>query len=293
MRKVIPKEVSVIIPCKNEKEYIRRTITAMRDSQYGSLVEIIVVDDGSSDGCCEGLENLHPRLKVLRTPGRGVSYARNLGAKAAQGGILVFCDANLVPEDNWLKVILQVFEDPQVRVQAPYISNIKDPRTGGYGLTLNERLETVWLGKVTQITPVPILPSTCLAIYKDDYFQVGGFDEGFRVLGHEDVELSIRLWLQGYPLYINPHTRIHHVFRTVKPYDFSWEHYVYNVIRLACLHFNVQRLQKTLELFQGMGQFTRLVAETMLSDVWAKREKFLQSRKFDDDWYMARFHIKF
>ncbi|HHU32460.1 MAG: glycosyltransferase family 2 protein [Zhaonellaceae bacterium] len=288
-----PKDLTVIIPCKNEKKYLHSTLKSILDAEHGQLLEIIVVDDGSTDGCCAGLTDMFPQVKLLKTPGIGVSYARNLGAKGAQGKIFVFCDANIQVEKDLFIKLLAGFENPDVKVQAPYLSDIQNPATGGFGMTLNNHLDGVWLGQVHKLTEVPVLPSTCLAVYADVYWQVGGFDEGFRILGHEDVELSIRLWLCGYSLWLNPFTRIKHIFRSEKPYYFQRKHWVYNVIRLSCLHFNTKRIAKTLNLFKNHDYFIPLVSEIMTSDVWEVRKKLEALRKHDDDWYMSRFGIPF
>lgn len=293
MGKLEAKDLSVIIPCKNEKKYLSSTLHSILRAEDGQQVELIVVDDGSTDGCCEGLGADFPTVKLLQTPGVGVSYVRNLGAKAALGKVLVFCDANIEVEKDLFSKLLQGFEQESVRVQAPYLSDIANPATGGFGMTLNERLEGVWLGQVFELTEVPVLPSTCLAINADDYWEVGGFDEGFQILGHEDVELSIRLWLCGYSLWLNPMTRIKHIFRSEKPYYFQRKHWVYNVIRLSCLHFNTNRIAKTLKLFTDQSYFISLISEIMTSDVWERRKQLEALRKYDDDWYMSRFGIPF
>jgi len=291
--KVEAQDLSVVIPCKNEKKHLRFTLNSILQAEYGQQVELIVVDDGSTDGCCEVLSADFPTIKLLQTPGAGASYARNLGAKAAQGKVLVFCDANIEVENDLFSKLLQGFEQENVRVQAPYVSDMTNPATGGFGMTLNERLEGVWLGQVFDLTEVPVLPSTCLAIYAEDYWQVGGFDEGFRILGHEDVELSIRLWLCGYSLWLNPFTRIKHLFRSEKPYYFKRTHWVYNVLRLSCLHFNKKRIAKALKLFYNHSYFIPLVSEIMTSDVWERRKQLETLRKYDDEWYMSRFGIPF
>lgn len=293
MGKILPPLVSIIIPCKNEKKHLTTTLQAIRSSRLGDLPEVIVVDDGSTDGCCANLEQRDLQVQLLSTPGVGVAYARNLGAKKAAGELLLFCDANIIPEADWLEKLLEAFTDPNIKVQAPYISDLANPGSGGYGLTLNNRLEVMWLGKVAELTAVPLLPSTCLAIYKKDYFAVGGFDEGFRILGHEDVELSIRLWLCGYQLYINPFTRVKHVFREQKPYYFGMDHWVYNVLRMACLHFKPARIAKALDVFKGYAGFSTVTAQLLLSDVWQVREHLAGLKKYDDDWFCQKFNIPF
>ncbi|MDS1030182.1 glycosyltransferase [Bacillota bacterium LX-D] len=292
MARFLPQDLSVVIPSKNEKD-LKNTLLSLRSAKFGEKVELIVVDDGSTDGSCKDLFCIEPSVHILTTSGKGVSYARNLGARAARGKILVFCDANLIALPNLFEEILKAFENEQILVQAPYISDIANPDAAGFGMTLNQNLEGVWLGRCDDLTPVPILPSTCLALHSDIYWQVGGFDEGFKILGHEDVELSIRLWLCGHTLYLNPFTGIKHLFRALKPYYFSREHYVYNIIRLACLHFNTARITKTLNLYANNAYLNRLVSETMLSDVWQTREKYQQLKKYDDNWYVEKFKIPF
>ena len=202
-----------------------------------------MVDDGSTDGCCAGLTDMFPQV-ITENTRIGVAMPK-FGWQGAQGKIYVFCDANIQVEKDLFIKLLAGFENPDVKVQAPYLSDIQNPATGGFGMTLNNHLDGVWLGQVHKLTEVPVLPSTCLAVYADVYWQVGGFDEGFRILGHEDVELSIRLWLCGYSLWLNPFTRIKH-FSFRKALLFSEETLGHNVIRLACLHFNTKRIAKTL-----------------------------------------------
>jgi Glycosyl transferase family 2 len=91
------KRVSVIIPTFNYGEFIAEAIASVQVQTY-PVAEIVVVDDGSTDDTKDVLASIDdPRLKVLRTPNRGVSTARNEGLAAATGEFISFLDA----DDRW------------------------------------------------------------------------------------------------------------------------------------------------------------------------------------------------
>jgi glycosyltransferase involved in cell wall biosynthesis len=100
---------SVIIPARNEAGRITSLVDAVRAQEHaGWDLEIIVVDDGSSDDT--GAVARQAGARVLSTapgdPGGNPARARNLGARAAQGDTLVFLDADCTPESGWLARLL-------------------------------------------------------------------------------------------------------------------------------------------------------------------------------------------
>lgn len=88
--------VSVIIPVRNGKDYIHEALRSVLDQSLGDL-EIVVVDDGSTDFDYTSLQAMDPRVRVIRLEGRGVSFARNTGMAMARGRLLAFLDA----DDVW------------------------------------------------------------------------------------------------------------------------------------------------------------------------------------------------
>lgn len=89
--------VSVIIPTYNYGHFIREAVESVQRQTFSDL-EIIVVDDGSTDGTQEVLARIgDPRLKVVRTANRGISAARNEGLDRAKGKYIAFLDA----DDRW------------------------------------------------------------------------------------------------------------------------------------------------------------------------------------------------
>lgn len=91
-----PPLISVIMPAYNAAPYIRDSVATVLGQDHRHL-ELIIVDDGSSDGTPELVEGLDPRITVLRQKNAGPAAARNLGLKTAKGEFIAFLDA----DDLW------------------------------------------------------------------------------------------------------------------------------------------------------------------------------------------------
>lgn len=98
--------VSVIMPAWNAMRYIHAAIDSVLSQSYRDL-ELIVINDGSSDGDYAALERIDPRVRVIDGPRGGVSRARNLGMEQARGRYLAFIDA----DDLWVPGKLKVQVD--------------------------------------------------------------------------------------------------------------------------------------------------------------------------------------
>lgn len=284
---------SIIIPCKNEGANVKITADSILAATPLDSIEMIIVDDQSTDGCCRFLveDAAYAGIKLLSCPGLGAARARNLGASAALGEYLIFCDAHITVPVGWLESLLDTFRRPGVDAASPAIGSLDNPAAVGYGQTWNERLETAWLPPPPKmpITPVPLLPGGCLAVRAEAFRRVGGFDQGFIVWGHEDVELSLKLWLFGFGLYVNPKVKILHLFRKRHPYPVSMDHVNYNLLRMAYSHFKEERIAK----IQHQISSGRIVRRVLGGGALKQRERYFNQRKYDDDWFMRRFGVPF
>jgi glycosyltransferase involved in cell wall biosynthesis len=287
---------SIILPVKNEGLNIKMTVDSILRTEGGPPYEILVVDDGSSDGCCSFLNDgpyRLPHLRLITTSGLGAANARNAGADAAGGEILVFCDAHVTVPPDWLQKMERCFSLRAVVGLSPGIASMADPNAVGYGLTWNARLEAKWLPRPACMTTAPLLPGGCQAFRSEAFRMIGGYDRGSRVWGHEDVEISLKMWLFGHSLFVDPEIRVIHFFRPTHPYPVSMDHVNYNFLRMACLHFNEKRLAAAFSLISGEHRFCQALASVCLSDVWSRRADYLSRRKYSDDWFMRRFGIPF
>lgn len=260
-------------------------------------IEIIVVDDMSRDGCCSFLmtESKYAEVQCISSPGLGAALARNYGAVNAKGEYLVFCDAHITVEKGWLDILLNTFNRPGVDAVSPAIGSITNPAATGCGQSWNDRLETVWLPYPAQMETIkaPLLPGGCLAVRNNVFQQVGGFDRGFIVWGYEDVELSLKLWLFGYGLYVNPRAKVLHLFRQKHPYRVTFEHVHYNLLRMAYSHFNNKRVDKVIAMIKSHGKSEKIIRNVLKSGVLDQRQDYFRRRRRDDDWFMSEFQIPF
>ena len=110
-------KVSVIIPVYNAEKYIEATINSVLQQSYPKeLIEIIIVNDGSTDGTVKILERYENLSKIIHTKNRGVSYARNIGIENATGDFIQYLDSDdlLCPEKIELQVAALVKEQADV-----------------------------------------------------------------------------------------------------------------------------------------------------------------------------------
>lgn len=104
-------DISVVIPCLNEKETIAEVIiAAARELDKSNFrYEIIVVDNGSTDGSDAIAKNLN--TTVLSSSSKTVAGVRNMGADLAKGKLLVFLDADVVVQSNWGQTLQEIYQD--------------------------------------------------------------------------------------------------------------------------------------------------------------------------------------
>jgi glycosyltransferase involved in cell wall biosynthesis len=292
--------ISIIFPVKNEGINVKTTLDSLFTSKTNQSFEVIVVDDNSADNCCDFLHMFKDKehVKLIQTNGIGAANARNLGAKNAGGDYLIFCDAHLEFEDLWMDHLLHPLHEGKTNAITPAIGAIGNPDFIGYGQTLwsnpktNSNLRTQWNPKQSEMFETAILPGGCFAIEKTVFEDVGGFETGFKTWGHEDVELSIKLWLFGYCCHVQPNVKVLHLFRKKQPYQVSFDEYYYNLLRMAFLHFNADRIEKCKKMIIN-GNAEQIEKQVLNDGVMTKREAYLMRRKYDDDWYFGKFGINY
>jgi cellulose synthase/poly-beta-1,6-N-acetylglucosamine synthase-like glycosyltransferase/peptidoglycan/xylan/chitin deacetylase (PgdA/CDA1 family) len=106
--------VSVIVPAFNEKEGIEAAVRSLAGGDYPSI-EVVVVDDGSTDGTAALVEALAlPNVRVVRVPNGGKSNALNTGVALARSDLIVTVDGDTIFEKDAIRMLVQPFADPRV-----------------------------------------------------------------------------------------------------------------------------------------------------------------------------------
>lgn len=284
--------VSIIIPCKNEGENVLNTINSIREKSGNTFYEIVVVDDSSDDGCCDFLrEKKEDGIILIDTENNHSDMARNAGAEKARGDIFVFSDPHIFVENNWLETLTKTLTMPEVDAVSPCISPPDDETVSVGGLTWGDDLSLRWLPSSEGVLPVPILPKSCLAITRKAFELVEGFDRGFRMYGYEDVEFALKLWLFGLGAYVQSAVAVKHVFRGARPRAVSINDIHYNLLRMAVLHFNQERLSRVIAKIKNHQHFIDIFTDVILSDAPERRRLIIERQVKDDDWYFQTFNI--
>ena len=201
--------VSVIIPAKNAAATIRRAIRSVIEQDYAPI-EVIVVDDGSSDDTAAIVgEYAASGVRLIRqADSQGAGQARNVGVAAAQGDIVAFQDA----DDEWLpgklrrQVQLLLADERMVFVAcgARLIGVDGQDRGPLYDSDIPQAGDEAWRGLLARNT----IGTPCVVAWRHVLTELGGFNPGLPV--GEDQDLWIRLSLRGRLGYLDePLVRVH------------------------------------------------------------------------------------
>ena len=110
--------VSIIIPVYRVEDYLRDCIDSVLRQTYRDI-QVILVDDGSPDGCgriCDEYAEKDSRILVLHKENGGVSSARNLGLEYADGEYLTFCDSDDMYAPDWIESLVKAIQESQADV---------------------------------------------------------------------------------------------------------------------------------------------------------------------------------
>ena len=285
--------ISVVVISRNEGAELRRTVENLEDTLPDGA-EIVVVDDGSTDRSAGHLARRRGRVRLERVENLGVARARNFGARQSRGEIIVFADAHIRVAEFWWRPLAEILEDPKVGGAAGGVTHLPPMPDIGYGLKFKgPDLGVKWLPKRSDAPyPAPILPGCCMAMRRDVFEAVGGWDEGTFQRGCVDNEGCVRLWLFGFDLVIAPEVVVRHRFREKSPYPVAWPQYLHNRLRLAFAHLNPQRLGKVVAAQRRHPGFGEALLLVMEGGIAARRGEMMARRVRSDDWYFERFGMK-
>ncbi len=282
--------ISTVVLARNEGENLRRTVCRLQ-ATLPETGEIVVVDDGSEDGCADFLASGDAPARLYRTDHVGISAARNHGARQSTGDILIFCDAHLDMQAGWWKPMLDLLANSRIGAVAPVIADLREPDRKGYGLRLaGPDPDEEWLADpVPAAQTIPLMSGCCIGMRRDTFEATGGFDPGMICWGSEDTELSLRFWLLGYEVWLAPDAEVCHLFREAHPYKVHWSWVVHNKLRLAHLHFSQDRLERVTEALRQYEVFHEALSMVERSDAPRRRQELAARRIRGDDWFFETF----
>ncbi len=192
--------LSIIIPAKNEEDYIRQCLDGIYSLNYDqSQIEVIVVDNDSIDQT----KNIAQQKGsvVLEVKQGNIGELRNKGAQAANGEIFAFIDADCVPDKDWLINAVKVLKDKTV---AAVGSKPEIPETD------TSWVEKTWslMKQIPQKGYTNWLSSSNFIVKKEAFDQVNGFDPA--LITCEDADIGYRI-SRSWKMVNDPDVKIFHL----------------------------------------------------------------------------------
>ena len=207
-----PGDVSVVTVNWNGKSHLSTLLPPLLALEPG---EVIVVDNGSTDGSQEFLRRRYPQVRLLENGvNRGFAQPCNVGAETARGSCIAFINNDMRPEPDWLVAALEKL-DARTPCAASRILDWEGRRIDyngsslhylGYGLQ-----EDLGLA-VEEAAPREDVLFPCggaMLVDRKVFLELGGFDPDYFAL-YEDVDLGWRLWLAGHRVVLAPDSVVRH-----------------------------------------------------------------------------------
>lgn len=188
--------ISVVIPTFNRARLLDRTLTSLAAQEgLSAPVEVIVVDDGSTDDTPDVVAQ-YPGAVSLRQDNAGPAAARNRGWSVATGRVVVFTDDDTVPDRRWLADVAEAFTaDPGLHAAGGTVRPLRLSF-----LTRFVQAEQHASHGVGADGAIKYLVTANCAYRRDVLTALGGFDESFPAASGEDADLTARARAAGYRL---------------------------------------------------------------------------------------------
>lgn len=206
--------VSIVIPVKDRADDLRNCITSLRQLAYPQdKLEVIVVDDGSTDSTPQVAQELGAVVVESGEVGGGPALARNKGAAVAGGEILAFIDSDCTADEDWLAELLPAFSDEKLAAVGGWVDGMHQ----GSALDRYEAvMSSLNLGRREMSGGAGgdtfYLPSCNLLMRKSAFTAAGGFRTELHV--GEDVDLTWRLRDAGWKIQYMPCGTVFHAHRS-------------------------------------------------------------------------------
>ena len=244
-RRPAPRSASVVIPNWNGRDLLEKYIPSIVEALAGNPAnEIVVVDNGSTDGSAEFLGDAFPQVNVVAlSENLGFGGGSNAGFRAAKNDIVVLLNSDMRVAPDFLAPLLEGFTDPAVFAVSCQIffSDPNKPReetglTQGWwqdgSLRVRHRLDNA----VTDLFPCFYGGGGSCAFDRAKFLELGGFDRLLEPFYLEDTDLGYMAWKRGWKVLYQPRSIVYHEHRGTIGKKFSYD-FIQGVLRKNFLLF--------------------------------------------------------
>jgi cellulose synthase/poly-beta-1,6-N-acetylglucosamine synthase-like glycosyltransferase len=199
------KSVSIIIPTFDGASRIGACLYALTKQTAGRDIEILVVNDGSTDSTVD-VVTLYSEIRLISQANAGPAAARNRGASEARGALILFTDDDCVPMAGWLEAMIEPFEDPEVvGAKGVYRTHQKRLIARFVQIEYEDRYRLM-----AGLESIDFIDTYSAAFRRDRFLEMTGYDTSFPVACAEDAELSYRMSARGWKMKFVPSAVVYH-----------------------------------------------------------------------------------
>jgi cellulose synthase/poly-beta-1,6-N-acetylglucosamine synthase-like glycosyltransferase len=205
---ITAKTASIIIPTFNGASRIGHCLDSLVKQAAGRGVEILVVDDGSTDNTADVVNGYASgsSVRLIRQANAGPASARNHGALESRGAILLFTDDDCVPMPDWLEAMLAPFRDPEVvGAKGIYRTHQKSLAARFVQIEYEDKYRLM-----AGLPSIDFIDTYSAGFRRDRFLEMAGYDTSFPVACAEDVELSYRMSARGWKMKFVPGAIVYH-----------------------------------------------------------------------------------
>jgi len=194
--------VSVIVVTHDDKEKLLDCLSSLEGQSYPEgEKEIIVVDDGSTDGSSEAVREVFPEVRIIEKEQTGPDSSRNAGVALARGSVLMFVDSDCVVAPDWMTNALQVMRENQATIIAGRVIHQDGFLVKLVGLSDFGEFQSIHRKKVSNVP-------TCAMIVRRSVFRDVSFDSRLAIGG--DTVFCHKLKKKGVDLLYDPRIEVEH-----------------------------------------------------------------------------------
>ncbi len=201
----MPQRVSIIVITYNAKDDLRECLQSLEKQDYGE-VEIVVVNDASTDGTPEFLQSFKAQTNsdlviVTNETNRGVAGARNAGIRHCRGDIIAFTDSDCVADPHWISELVKAYGHEKVAAAG--------------GRILDARTDNIWKRSSRGLNHVAVSEGYvsyiqgCNMSFDSNILRQYLFNDEIKY-GYEETLLCDYLIRDGHKIYYNPQALVHH-----------------------------------------------------------------------------------
>ncbi len=197
---------TVVVPAYQEAKTIRESVLSILESRASGL-EVVVVDDGSTDGTADAVQDLadQGRIRLVRQPNAGKARALNAGIAVATGEAIVYTDADSVFLPETIPLLVRWFADPRIDAVCGNDEPLRPATALQKLLVVTTHIGTGFVRRALSVLRcLPIVSGNLGAVRRRVLEEIGGFEP---VLG-EDLEITFRLHRHGKRIVFDPEPRV-------------------------------------------------------------------------------------